>query len=350
MFGKKNLQQKGGESSTNLQGQNVTINNGITYTDAKEIALDVFKSNFLELSQTAAITAKARAEELVDDFLKKLEVTDPSKIDMIQDPDMQYAIFTAQKEYARNGEKDMEEMLVDLLIERIGDNTQSLKRIVLNESLEILPKLIKKQLDILTITFLTQETVNHTINNLETLKYYLETHYVPFLSDLSVDKASYKHLEFTGCCGQIGIAEDNFSQFFINRYKGVFSKGFAKKQFEDIPGYDSSLDTLLIPCFNDPNLLQLNALNDSVLENKFRQIEKSNIFSHYKNLFDNFTMNTEQADNLIIELVPAMSKLISVWRNSYMCAMDPTSVGIMLAHINLKRKANINLKIDIWIN
>ncbi len=193
MFGKKNLKQEGGKDSTNLQGQNVVINNGINYSDAKEIALDVFKSNFLELSQTAAFVAKQRAEELVDEFLKKVVEKDPTKIDKIQDPDIQYAIFTAQKEYARSGEKDLEEMLVNILLERIDENSQSLKKIVLNESLEILPKLTNSQLDILTIVFLTHETHNHNVINKQTFKNYLETYFLPFINELSLNNATYKH-------------------------------------------------------------------------------------------------------------------------------------------------------------
>jgi hypothetical protein len=315
----------------------------------RKLLLDVFKSNFLELSLTAATTAKNRAEELIDDFLKKLEEKDPSKIERIQDPDMQYAIFTAQKEYARNGEKAMEDMLVNLLLERIAEESQSLKKIVLNESLEILSKLTKRQLDILTIVFLTQETVNNTINSRETLKKYIETHYLPFVSDLTTDKASYKHLEFTGCCGQIGIPQDNLSQFFIDRYKGIFNKGFEKSQFEAIPEYDISLNSLVIPSFNDNKLIQFNALTDKVLEDKFLQLGKSHIFPQFKTLFDNSTMNFVEGDNFLIELVPEISALINVWRNSYLCAMDPTSVGIMLAHTNLKRKANISFDINIWM-
>ena len=47
MINNKNLKQEGGEKSTNLQGQNVNIYNGISYADAKEIFQDLFKSNFL---------------------------------------------------------------------------------------------------------------------------------------------------------------------------------------------------------------------------------------------------------------------------------------------------------------
>ena len=42
--------QQSGDSSTNLQGQSIVVSQGISYSDAKEIALDVYKANFLKLS------------------------------------------------------------------------------------------------------------------------------------------------------------------------------------------------------------------------------------------------------------------------------------------------------------
>ena len=54
MINDRNLKQEGGEQSTNFQGQTVKVYHGITYTDAKEIALDVFKTNFIHLKNEAA--------------------------------------------------------------------------------------------------------------------------------------------------------------------------------------------------------------------------------------------------------------------------------------------------------
>lgn len=351
MINDKNLKQEGGEKSTNLQGQNVNVYNGISYSDARDIALDVFKSNFLELSQNAATLAKERAEHLVDEFLKKMEQTKAEKIDRIQDPDMQYALFSAQKEYARSGEKDMEDMLVSILMERIEENTQSLKKIVLNEALEIVPKLTDQQLDILTIIFLIQDTRNHNVNNKESLKNYIETYFVPFTKNLTKEKSCYKHLEYSGCCGTIGIAQDNLSQFFLNNYKGVFSKGFTEDDFNAITKGNKKLNSLLMPCINDSSLFQLNALTEEVLRTAV--VEKLNeseqLFNQLKGLFNRSTMNVSEANDYLISIVPSMEEFIDTWKNSYMCAMNPTSVGTALAYINLKRKAGIELDLGIWI-
>lgn len=352
MFWKKEKRnQAGGDNSTNLQGEKIVITNtGLSYTDAKEIALDVFKANFLDLSENAAIKAKHRAEELVENFITKLQEKDPSKLERIEDPDMQYALFAAQREYARSGEKEMEDMLVNILLERIDENTQSLKKIVLNESLEVLPKLTNSQLDILTIVFLTYETRNNFKLGKAEFKKYLIQYFLPFIKNLTKEQASYKHLLFTGCCGSIGIPQDNISQLFSEQYKGVFSRGFEKSVFDIITNGDSSYDILLIQCINNPNLYQLNANGYNELELLLTRTGKGlSKFLEFKKLLDDYRLPVSEADKMIVDLVPEMGELIEVWRESYMCALSSNTVGIMLAYLNLKRKAGISINIDIWI-
>ena len=46
---------------------------GMSYSEVRDVALDVFKANFYQLAGVAADTASARAQEVTDDFLAKLE-------------------------------------------------------------------------------------------------------------------------------------------------------------------------------------------------------------------------------------------------------------------------------------
>lgn len=89
--------QKGGDQSTNIQADSVTITQGITYTEARDIALDIFRSNFLQLSSDAAEVARKRAEEITENFLKKLQSENQSGVNNAQDPDFQHALFPSKK-------------------------------------------------------------------------------------------------------------------------------------------------------------------------------------------------------------------------------------------------------------
>lgn len=124
--------QQAGDSSTNLQGQSIVIHQGISYSDAKEIALDVYKSNFLQLSQDAAELARARAEEITDNFLTKLKDENEAAVTEMSQPGMQAALFEAQKQYAKTGDKNLEGLLVDILVERASTPERNIYQIVLD--------------------------------------------------------------------------------------------------------------------------------------------------------------------------------------------------------------------------
>lgn len=135
--------QKGGENSTNIQVEEVNVVQGLTYAEVRQVATDVFKANFYDLAGEAKNIAEARAAQITEDFLAKLQAENPDGFAKAQDPDFQHALFTVQKEHARSGDEDLGSLLVDLLVDRSKQNQRDILQIVLNESLAIAPKLTK---------------------------------------------------------------------------------------------------------------------------------------------------------------------------------------------------------------
>jgi hypothetical protein len=110
--------QQAGDKSTNIQADKITISYGVSVSEVREIALDVFRANFIELSGEAKDIAAKRAEEVTETFLKKLQEQHAPGLGQAQEPDFQHALFTVQKEYARCGDKELGDLLVDLLVDR----------------------------------------------------------------------------------------------------------------------------------------------------------------------------------------------------------------------------------------
>lgn len=349
MINDKVFKQEGGDNSTNLQGQTIVINNGITYEDAKGIALDVFKSNYLELSTKAADTAKQRAEELVDDFLQQIATRKPEAINTMEDPGMQYAIFSAQKEYAKTGDKNLSDMLVDILVDRASIPERNLKQIVLDESLQIAPKLTISQIDTITLIFILKYTQNNGINNLPALNSYLLQYLYPFIHTLSKENSLYQHIEYTGC-GTVSLGESKIETLFLNKYKGLFVKGFTieelKISIDDYERYSEIFTT----CLHDNSRLQINAMSEEVLEENLRgnNIDE-NKRAKFKSLFNQYLMSQDEVKNYLEKQVDFMNKLFDFWDNSSMKNLTLTSVGIAIATANLRRKTGISVNLDIWI-
>ena len=117
-------------------GGNVVIYKaGLTYSEAKELALDVYRSNALELSGIAERIARDRVDEFTADFLERLRVSHPQPPETLGDPDMQYALFDAQRHAARSATKGLDEILLDLLVQRATSKQEDLLQIVLNEAI-----------------------------------------------------------------------------------------------------------------------------------------------------------------------------------------------------------------------
>jgi hypothetical protein len=350
MISNKTQNQESGENSTNLQGKIVNVYNGITYSDAKEIALDVFNSNYIQLKEEAGRIAQLRAEEITVDFLEKLNDRKPESITEFQQPAMQDALFTVQKEFAKCGDKELGDLLVDILVDRANTPNRNMLQIVLDESLKIAPKLTIEQLDTLTISFLLSLTRRTNIINYDAFQNYINFNICPFAENLTDERTYLNHIEFLGCgytrAGNYGLLENRWGK----TYKALFSNGFTKEEFENEFENIDNYKTLLINCVHNPEKLQINTLDDEVFN---ETVDELNISDEnklkLKKIFDSSTMNQSQIKDTLIKINPLMEKIINVWTNSQIKSFELTSVGVAIAHANYRRKTNETMDLSIWI-
>ena len=217
-----------GDNSTNIQGREVHVNNyGISYSDVKEIAMDVFKSNFYDLGEKVEKIVQERAEKLLDDYLEELRVKNPEYINNTQEPDIRYVIYEAQKSYARRGEDLTEKLLVETLVNRTAIQGNSIQELVLNEALEIIPKLTSKQIDILSLIFFNKY-VKYESHDPITFYCYINS---SIRSDMIIDinDSLFQHLEYASCIA-ISIGSIDYNRII----KGKFSNFNEDKEIQKI--------------------------------------------------------------------------------------------------------------------
>lgn len=340
------------DGSTAIQaGGNVIITKtGLTYAEVRDIALDVFRMNFHKLAGVAQETAKTRAEEITETFLSKLQVEHPQGLMKSNDPDFQYALFTVQKEYARNGDKDLGDLLVDLLVDRSKQSQRDILQIVLNESLGTAPKLTENQLAALAVIFLFKYTQHYGVINHVKLGEYLDKHVEPFASKVVKNSACYQHLEFSGC-GSIGLGQISLESILGKTYQGQFLKGFDEKEVVDRAvsiGLDSRF---FMPCLNDSSKIQVRANSKKLLEKAFdSHAVVSEDRTKINKLFDLGKMNDKEIKEKCVEIRPYMAGLFETWSESAMKNFTLTSVGIAIGHANIKRLVGEFANLSIWIN
>lgn len=348
----KNQNQEVADGSTAIQaGGDVTVTKlGLSYSEVREVALDVFRTNFYELSGEAKQIAKTRAEEITEEFLSKLQKEHPAGLTKAQDPDFQYALFTVQKEYARNGDKDLGDLLVDLLVDRSKREQRDILQIVLNESLNTAPKLTESQLAVLAVVFLFKYTQNYSIGNHEMLGEYIDKHVAPYASKVVKNQACYQHLEFSGC-GSISLGSIDLAELLGRTYQGQFLKGFDATEIT-ARGISSGQDgRLFIKCLNDPLKIQVRANSHERLDEALETFaihpeDRPKI----KGLFDTGKMTNEEIKSKVISIRPYMAELFQVWSDSPMKNFTLTSVGIAIGHANVKRLVGEFANLSIWIN
>lgn len=348
----KDQKQQVSDGGTAIQaGGSVTITNtGLTYSEVREVALDVFRSNFYELSGLAKETAKARAEQVTEEFLSKLQKENPNGLDKANDPDFQYALFTVQREYARTGDKDLGDLLVDLLVDRSKQEQRDILQIVLNESLNTAPKLTDNQLAVLAIVFLFKYTQNFGVGNHAMLGQYFDQHVAPFTPKLLKNMAGYQHLEFCGC-GSIGMGSISLETILGNTYQGQFLKGFDGREISERAVSIGNDPSFFIPCLNDRSRIQVRANSKEMLEKMF---ESHNLPADDRakilGLFDLSKMSDAEVKAKCIEIRPYMADLFETWSSSQMAHFTLTSVGIAIGHANIKRLVGEFANLSIWIN
>jgi hypothetical protein len=346
----KDQEQNVAEGSTVIQaGGNVTIT-GLTYAEVKDVALDVFKANFYKLAGVAEEIASARAEAITEAFLSKLQQEHPDGFRQSDNPDFQYALFTVQKEYARNGDKELGDLLVDLLVDRSKQEQRDILQIVLNESLITAPKLTESQLAVLAMIFLFRYTQNLCFGDHQMFANFLDEHVAPFASKLVSNIACYQHLEFSGS-GAIGLGTANLESILGMVYQGQFLKGFEEKEIVD-RNISIGLDPrFFIPCLNDSSKLQVRANNKELLD---KALEECAILAEdrakIQGLFDLGKMDDSEIKDKCIEIRPYMSTVFETWSASVMKNFTLTSVGIAIGHANIKRLVGEFSDLSIWIN
>jgi hypothetical protein len=348
----KDQNQEIGSGATAIQaGGSVTVVNvGVTPTEARQIALDVAKATFYELTGAAKETASVRVEEITDQVIQKLEKDFPAGLQKAKDPDFQYALFTVQKEYARNGDKDLGDLLVDLLVDRSKQDLRDILQIVLNESLATAPKLTDTHLAALAVIFLFKYTQNLGVGNHQMLGEYLDTRLFPFVSKLSKNHAGYQHLEFSGC-GSIGLAGNSLAQHLGTVYQGQFLTGFDQSEIANRAVSVEIYSKFFIPCLNDPTKWQVNANSKEALE-KNLNTQGVSVDDQTKilNLFELGKMSEAEIKEKLVAIRPYMVDVFDIWDNSPMQTFTLTSVGMAIGHANIKRLIGEFASLAIWIN
>jgi hypothetical protein len=320
----------GGPDSTNLQaGRDIVY--GVTATEARQIALDVYNANYLKLAGVAEDIARDRAERITREFVETLQARNSAGLASMGDPDMLRTLYAAQEGYACSGEDDLEAALIDLMVDRAGQAERDLKTHVLNQAVSTLPKLTKKQRTAATIVFSVKYTRYTGPFNLAAFYDYVANYLAPFIADIPENSGDFGYMEYAGVGSVIAFASTPLASAYQEQAYGFFSNGFTR---EATPKpWATFLDDpeVFMPCLRDPQKLQIRAR--SMVE--VRELaEAKNIPTLVKHASTGRMQDPEiKAD--MIDHIPSLEMLFDKWGDAGVPSLNTfqlTAVGIAIGH------------------
>ena len=361
---KKDQDQSVSTSGIGLQAtRDITIiSNGITYSEAKDIAMDVFRENFYRLSGEAKQIAEERANEITEKFLHKLQKVNPDGLMNASDLDFQYSLFSIQKFYARCENKNLGDVLIELLIKICDKPKNSSTRNLYHESIETASKLNEQQISNLSLKFIADE-INLTkigifgdFSDLKSLLAFIKSVIFPHTKHVDESDASKEFLAYCNCIRiedsrSIKEPDDELNLFWRSlksQYGGFFQRGLTKNylrtRIEEFVllnklSFSENYDTterfvfhFMSPIIQKPTYLAFDALNIRELYNRITQ------FDDRKAIVD---IVSQIYSEEIRNLVPIFEKKIYIKRFNTLVNMysdtQLTIIGKMIGHVNITR-------------
>jgi hypothetical protein len=339
--------QNAGDHSTNLQAKTIELHHhGITVTEARQIALDVFKANALELAGTARELFEARGREFIDRYLEELRRRKPEELGALCDPDMQYTLFEAQLGYARSGDKDLSDVLLDMLIDRAAERQRTLKQVVLSECISVVSRLTLEQLDMLSLIFFLRYAKHSAILTIGQFDDMFSHYILPFAPSVVTRPAPYQHLETLGCA--LEHSQYLLGDILRDSYPAIFCRGLTKEQvLAWDPEADGLIGTYLVPCHHDGARLQLaNADEISWSDNSILGLRLRTLLNMQKQ----YMMDNAEIYRYLFSKSPSAESLLENWDNSLISHLRLTTRGIAIGPANVRRKTGQTFDLSEWIS
>lgn len=191
------VEQKAGIGSQTTQIGNQNNYYGLSPQEACNMTMQLFCDNFPKLQETASKVALERVNELMNEIAQKIERKKLGDMSPFGDPDVQYAVYEAQKNYARFGTKEMLSYLSELIVGRVQNNhTNICLKVSIDKAIELVPMLTSNHLDALSLLCITCKVQSRKVRTITDLKEYLNKIYVTFRK---ADLASIPYLNMLGC-------------------------------------------------------------------------------------------------------------------------------------------------------
>ncbi|MBU3548254.1 LPO_1073/Vpar_1526 family protein [Polynucleobacter sp. P1-05-14] len=354
--------QTGGDSSTNIQAQNMVVHVGIDEKRAREIYQEMNLQLRSDYSQEALNVANSRVIEFESRLMPKMAQVEGA-LEAFADPSFQLLLVEAQKTAASTERPADYDLLSELLVHRFQKGNNRISRAGISLAVEIVDKVSDEALLGLTLihavnTFMpTSGDIHEGLNVLNDLFGKL------FYGELPIGHDWLDHLDILTAIrlNQFGSLK-KIKQYYPESLPGYVDVGIKK----DSDDYDKAVEIL------KKNALPINILVEHALNNNFLRLSIRSINSidevtltniHIGNdgnlihvqsklseeqkrainsIYELYVIDDNIRQNNISILMAEWDKRPSLqtlgeWWDNIVSGCTVTSVGKVLAHSNAQR-------------
>jgi hypothetical protein len=344
-----------GTSRAIQSGRDTIISHGVSKEEIKEIIEATAAAQLNLLTRVAESLINARLDDFKATILDQVENrVGAFRREAFQDPDFIYLLGRAQHAYARSGDLQLRDTLIDLIARRSQATGRTRLSLTLNEAVEKAACLTKNEFAELSAVYLLRYAVHRGIKNLQMLVDEFKRMMVPLLPDISNEPPSYEYLEAQACAKIEELNIFDLDRAFRENYCGVLQSGFERAEIEAIlpEGKKNALDYMITTCSNDQTKLEFNnCLNcRAFLSRGIRSGLRHRELMDAYTFFESKMLTKEEIIKRLNPVLPEIERMYRLWSITPLKNLTLTSVGIAIAHSNLVRLADFEADLSIWIS
>ena len=339
------------DQGTALQA-NRDINIGLGPDELKQI-IEALTAQLPAFAAIAREIVDARMKDFEDRILRRFVDESISRAEAFKEPDFQYVVWKAQQAYARSGDEDTLDMLVNLIARRSIETDRNRLMPSLNSAVEKSTTLTHNEFAALSLVYYISHTTNLSIKTFCQMIDDLQHVAAPLITDISEEKTSYTYLQSLGCVS-ISFGFHKLHGAMVAKYPDVLTRGFELKQLHDLLNPEeqdlANRSDLLIPHASQSGRMRISISHKvQFMRSAEEQGISGNISSKMWELFNECMLTEDEIRENIRPKFPQIDDLFRVWSTTPLQQLDLTSVGMAIAHANLVRLVNVNADLSLWI-
>ncbi|PBC51159.1 hypothetical protein CJ179_10395 [Rhodococcus sp. ACS1] len=343
----KDQQQQAGDHSTLVQGNSVELHqHGLTLEEVRQVASDVFRMNYLELTADAMKEARRLADEFAEMLLLRLEQADTHNVEQFRTPAMQSAVYSAQKAYVETADPQLAEALAELLLEKSATQNRSMKGIVLASAIETIPKLTTEQIAALCALVILVQTVRFNWETPKDVLLGLDEQLTPLYGKIPTTNSSYQYMGSVGV-GSLGLGNEPYASL-VSNYPGAFNLGYPEGQIPE-PLTPFADGDLFRPAHDGSGRKCIAFGTDQNLRGRLAP-QAQHLADDVKNALGQNRMETQHIEEITADLAPPLHKFLAQMKETSATQFQLTTLGIAIGHTHWKILApDFAPELDIYL-